>query len=71
MAAMCADEATNKQADSAFELMDAARAAVKHGHWDEAEVLLCRLLQSVHDLRLQIRDKRLPQPPPEPGTGIR
>ena len=68
---MTADDATDKQADSAFELMDAARAAVQDGHWDEAEELLCRLLQSVHDLRLQIRDKRMPQPPPEPGTGIR
>ena len=65
------DEATNKQADNAFELMDAARLAVRHGHWDQAEELLGRLLQSVHDLRLQIRDKRTPQAPPEPGTGIR
>jgi hypothetical protein len=60
-----------KQADDAFELMDAARSAVVQGQWDQAEELLRRLIQSVNDLRLQIRDKRTPQAPPEPGTGIR
>jgi hypothetical protein len=65
------DGAANKQADDAFELMDSARIAVGQGQWDQAEELLRRLIQSVHDLRLQIRDKRMPQAPPEPGTGIR
>ncbi len=65
------DEAAKKQADNAFELMDAARIAVGLGHWDQAEELLRKLIQSVHDLRLQIRDTRMPQAPPEPGTGIR
>ena len=62
------DEEANRQADNAFELMDAARVAVGHEQWDQAEELL---RQSVHDLRLQLRDKRMPQAPPEPGTGIR
>jgi hypothetical protein len=60
-----------KQADDAFELMDAARLAVGQGQWEQAEELLRRLIQSVHDLRLQIRDERMPQAPPEPGTGFR
>lgn len=65
------DQAVKGQADDALALMSAARKAVDDGHWDRAEELLVRLIQSVHDLRLQIRDKRAPTPPPYPGTSIR
>ena len=65
------DEAVQGQADDALALMSAARKAVDDGRWDQAEDLLVRLIQSVHALRLLIRDKRTPTAPPDPGTDIR
>ena len=65
------DDAMKGQADDALALMAAARNAVDEGHWDQAEDLLVRLIQSVHDLRLRIRDKRAPTSTPDPGTSVR
>ena len=65
------DEAVKGQADDALALMSVARKAVDDGHWDQAEDLLVRLNQSVHDLRLRIRDKRASTPAPKPGKSIR
>ena len=65
------DGAVQGQAEDALALMSAARKAVDDGRWDQAEDLLVRLIQSVHALRLLIRDKRTPTAPPDPGTDIR
>ena len=61
------DEAVKGQADDALALMSAARKAVDDGNWDQAEALLVRLIQSVHDLRLRIRDERAPSSTPVHG----
>ena len=55
-----------KNAESAFALMGTACEAVKGHCWDEAEEMLRRIQSMVHQLRVDVRDERLPLDP----TGI-
>ena len=49
-----------KNAESAFALMGTACEAVKGHRWDEAEEMLKRMQSMVHQLRVDVRDERLP-----------
>jgi hypothetical protein len=57
-----------EKAESAFALMDTACEAVKEHRWDEAEEMLKRMQSMVHQLRVDVRDERLPLHPPGIGT---
>ena len=57
-----------KNAESAFALMGTACEAVKECRWDEAEEMLKRIQSMVHQLRVYVRDERLPLEPL--GIGI-
>ena len=57
-----------KDAESAFALMRTAGEAVKGHRWDEAEEMLKRIQSMVHQLRVYVRDERLPLEPL--GIGI-
>ena len=55
-----------KNAEGAFALMGTACEAVKECRWDEAEEMLRRVQSMVHQLRVDVRDERIPLDP----TGI-
>jgi len=57
-----------KNAESAFALMGTACEAVKERRWDEVEEMLRRIQSMVHQLRVDVRDERLPLEPL--GIGI-
>ena len=53
-----------KNAEGAFALMGMACEAVKDRRWDEAEEILKKMQSMVHQLRVDVRDERLPSDPP-------
>jgi hypothetical protein len=53
------------QVDKGIAIFIAARDAVMGGHWDDADRHLTELQGLIHNLRLDIRDERLPVHPPE------
>jgi len=57
-----------KNAESAIALMSTVCEAIKKHRWDEAEELLQRMQSMVHQLRVDVRDERLPLDPPGIGT---
>jgi hypothetical protein len=57
-----------ENAESAFALMGTACEAVKGRRWDEAEEMLKRMQSMVHQLRVDVRDERLPSHSPGIGT---
>jgi hypothetical protein len=57
-----------KDAEGAFALMGTACEAVKGHRWDEAEEMLRRIQGIVHQLRVDVRDERLPLEPLGIGT---
>ena len=57
-----------KDAESAFALMRTAGEAVKGHRWDEAEEMLRKIQGIVHQLRVYVRDERLPLEPLGIGT---
>jgi hypothetical protein len=54
-------EALVKNAETAFALMGSACSAVQERHWDEAEAMLRTIQSMVHQLRVDVRDERLPR----------
>ena len=57
-----------KNAERAFGLMGTACEAINGHRWDEAEEMLKRIQSMVHQLRVDVRDERLPLEPL--GIGI-
>jgi len=57
-----------KDAERAFGLMGTACEAINGHRWDEAEEMLKRIQSMVHQLRVDVRDERLPLEPL--GIGI-
>jgi hypothetical protein len=53
------------QVDKGIATLVAARDAVKGARWEDADRQLTELLRLIHNLRLDIRDERLPVHPPE------
>jgi len=57
-----------KNAERAFGLMGTACEAINGHRWDEAEEMLKSIQSMVHQLRVDVRDERLPLEPL--GIGI-
>jgi hypothetical protein len=54
-----------KNAERAFALMGGVCDAVKDRHWNEAEEMLKNIQSLVQQLRIGVRDERLPVNPPD------
>jgi hypothetical protein len=52
--------AVAQHAETALALMGTACGAIKERRWDEAEEMLKALQSMVHQLRVDVRDKRFP-----------
>jgi len=57
-----------KNAERAFGLMGTACEAINGHRWDEAEEMLKSIQSMVHQLRVYVRDERLPLEPLGIGT---
>jgi hypothetical protein len=53
-------EAVAKNAETVFALMGTACGVVKERRWEEAEELLRTIQSMVHQLRVDVRNERLP-----------